>query len=263
VGPYDASPDASAMAAVRGFLRGTVELAADEAMTIPEGMLARTPSLPEAWWLNGIWPDLELSYEELIALSDQHRGREVHEQLYLDERVGGERLSAAFRDAGWELEVELHSVLAGESDREVDTGGVIEPGLEEALALMERWIGEDETLHLSPEGVRQLVEANRRTWPLRNAKRFGVRGSDGQLVGTTVLFSDGTVAQIEDVYVVPEARGHGYARAMVSAAATLSRRERHDLTFIVADDNDWPKQLYAKLGFEPVGRSWLMHRDVR
>ena len=28
----------------------------------------------------------------------------------------------------------------------------------------------------------------------------------------------------------------------------------------MADDNDWPKQLYARLGFEPVGRAWVFHR---
>jgi predicted GNAT family acetyltransferase len=69
------------------------------------------------------------------------------------------------------------------------------------------------------------------------------------------------VAQVEDVYVIPEARGRGYARALVTRAAALAC-EDHDLSFIVADDNDWPKQLYAKLGFEPVGRTWLLHHRL-
>jgi hypothetical protein len=29
-----------------------------------------------------------------------------------------------------------------------------------------------------------------------------------------------------------------------------------DLVFLIADDADWPKQLYAKLGFDPAGRLW-------
>jgi hypothetical protein len=33
-----------------------------------------------------------------------------------------------------------------------------------------------------------------------------------------------------------------------------------ELLFIVADDNDWPKDLYARLGFEPVGRTRAFHR---
>jgi hypothetical protein len=30
----------------------------------------------------------------------------------------------------------------------------------------------------------------------------------------------------------------------------------NDLTFLIADRDDWPKQLYAKLGFDEVGRVW-------
>lgn len=243
-----------------GFLRHNVELGADEVRSIPEGWLARTPSLPEVFFLNGVWAEARMSYEDLAALCERHREGVMYDQLYLDEQAGGRELEPEFRAAGWEVDVEVHSVLTGAPDRNVDTTAVIEPRQEESLALMERWIAEDETLHLTPAGVRQLVEANRRTWPLRNAQRFGVRGPGGELVGTTVLFSDGRIAQVEDVYVVPEARGRGYARAMVSAAAALARQEGHELTFIVADDNDWPKQLYAKLGFEPIGRSWLLHR---
>jgi hypothetical protein len=29
----------------------------------------------------------------------------------------------------------------------------------------------------------------------------------------------------------------------------------------VADDNDWPKLLYERLGFRPVGHLWQFHRD--
>jgi hypothetical protein len=32
--------------------------------------------------------------------------------------------------------------------------------------------------------------------------------------------------------------------------------------FIVADDDGWPKQLYARLGFDPIGRMGMFHRDV-
>ena len=53
-----------------------------------------------------------------------------------------------------------------------------------------------------------------------------------------------------------------FARALVTRAVSLAREAGHELTFIVADDNDWPKQLYARIGFEPVGYAWLFHREV-
>ncbi len=245
------------------FVRETVELGADESRSIPEGWIAQTPTLPDVWWLNGVWVQTRMGYEELAGLCERYRGGATYHQLCLDDQAGGEELLPAFRAAGWEIDAEVHSVLSGESDRPVDTGGVIEPLQEESLALMERWIQEDKTLHLTADGVRQLVEANRRTWPLRNTRRFGVRGDGGELQGMTLLYSDGATAQVEDVYVVPEARGRGYGRAMVSAAAALARQQNHELTFIVADDNDWPKQLYAQVGFQPVGRSWLLHRELK
>jgi hypothetical protein len=29
-----------------------------------------------------------------------------------------------------------------------------------------------------------------------------------------------------------------------------------ETVFLIADDADWPKDLYRKLGFDPVGRFW-------
>jgi hypothetical protein len=30
--------------------------------------------------------------------------------------------------------------------------------------------------------------------------------------------------------------------------------------FLIADDDDWPKELYAKLGFDPLCRYWQFRR---
>jgi predicted GNAT family acetyltransferase len=76
----------------------------------------------------------------------------------------------------------------------------------------------------------------------------------------TKLRANERVAQLEDVFTAPEARGRGYGRALVTHAAEQARRGGHDLIFIVADDNDWPKLLYAKVGFEPIGWTWSFHR---
>ncbi len=245
---------------VSGFLRRTVELLAEEQQPIPEGWLAFTPSLPAVWSLNGVWLETSMPYEDAVALCQRHR-RGPYDQLFVSERAGGEALEPAFRAAGWRVQVYVHSILGGEPDREVDSSAVVAPSSEESLVLIERWVSEDRELALSRDSVAQLVEANRRTWQARNARLFGVRGQHGELVGTTVLFSDGHVAQVEDVYVTPEARGQGHGRAMVSAAA-LAGQADHGLTFITADDNGWPKQLYAKLGFKPAIRSWSFHREL-
>lgn len=245
-----------------GFQRRTAELVAGEVREIGEGSVALTPSLPDVWMLNYVRIDGEVSYEEAVALCRHHLGASHFDQLFVDHEPTGRALAETFRAHGWEVDVDVHSVLARDPDRRAPTEAVIEPEEQEALALMERWVREDKTLHLSEDGVRQLVQTNRLTWRALGARRLGIRGPDGSLAATTLLFSDGRLAQVESVYTVPEARGRGYARALVTKAVELAAAGGHELTFIVADDNDWPKQLYGKLGFDPVGRSWLFHREL-
>lgn len=244
------------------FLRGSVELVAEEVRRIEEGWTVRTPSLPAVWFLNHVRLEQPVSYERAVELTDRHLAGEPYRQLFVEEGAGGEALAERFRADGWEVDVEVHMSLAREPDRLVDLDAVIEGDEEELLGLMARWLREDETLHVGEEGMAQLVESNRRTWRARDARHYGVTGADGSTVAMTLLFSDGAVGQVEDVYTIPEARKLGYARALVTRAAADSRRLGHEFTFIVADDNDWPKQLYGKVGFEPLGRTWLFHRDL-
>jgi GNAT superfamily N-acetyltransferase len=244
------------------FQHRTNELVADECRRIDEGWVIRTPSRPALWMLNQVRVSSQVGSEQAAGLCRRHLPEARFDQLHVDERAGGQWLAETFGRQGWEVEVEVHSVLVGQPDRRVDTTPAIEPGEDEALALMERWVAEDQTLKLTEDGLRQLVEANRAMWRARGARRLGIRDPDGRLAAIALLFSDGRVAQVEDVYTVPESRGRGYARVLVSRAIELARTQDHELTFIVADDNDWPKQLYWRLGFEPVGRSWLFHRDL-
>jgi GNAT superfamily N-acetyltransferase len=80
-------------------------------------------------------------------------------------------------------------------------------------------------------------------------------------VAISKLRAEGGTAQLEDVYAVPEARGRGFARALIIRAVALAREGDHGLVIIVADDEDWPKRLYERLGFRTAGHLWQFHRD--
>jgi GNAT superfamily N-acetyltransferase len=147
-------------------------------------------------------------------------------------------------------------ILSAAPDREVDTSIVTDAGEDEASEMMRRWYGEDEP---DPGAVDQLVEFSRREARACADRLLGIRSSNGQLVAISKLRSDGAVAQVEDVYTAPEARGRGFGRAVVTRAVQLARDAGHELIFIPADDNDWPKQLYARIGFRPLGRLWQFH----
>lgn len=248
---------------VLAFQRRSSELAGGEAREIPEGWVVRCLTLPAVWRLNHVRVQAPVSYAEAVALAERHMGDAGFRQLYVEESAGGAELAGAFAAGGWEVDVELHSVLGAGPEPRVGGAVVVTAGEAETLALKARWMLEDATLRLTPEELAQLVECDRRTLRARRAVRLGVREPDGTLVGITVVFSDGDVAQVEDVYVAPEARGRGYGRALVTRAIEVACQAGHRLVFIVADDNGWPKRLYARLGFAPVGRTWLLHRSAR
>jgi ribosomal protein S18 acetylase RimI-like enzyme len=68
--------------------------------------------------------------------------------------------------------------------------------------------------------------------------------------GTYGLEHDGQSAEIAQVYVHPKHRGRGIGTALTRAAIDAAGAVR-DL-WIVADDEDRPKDLYARLGFRPA-----------
>jgi GNAT superfamily N-acetyltransferase len=82
--------------------------------------------------------------------------------------------------------------------------------------------------------------------------RFFAAWIEGELAGCCDLYEHDGVAQIENVDTLERFRNRGVARAFLGAAIEAARPAA-DLVFLFADDADWPKQLYAKLGFDPVG----------
>jgi ribosomal protein S18 acetylase RimI-like enzyme len=72
-------------------------------------------------------------------------------------------------------------------------------------------------------------------------------------VSYTDLYLRGGDAQVEDVGTLPEHRGRGYASAVVLAAVEEARRAGAELIFLFADAEDWPKELYRRLGFDELG----------
>jgi predicted GNAT family acetyltransferase len=126
--------------------------------------------------------------------------------------------------------------------------------LAEAATVREEPYGRDEDV------VRQLVEMRTALAGAVPAARFFVGAVDGVDAAVTTLYSDGATAQVEDVATLRDHRRRGLARAAVSAAIDAAVEMGHRFVFIVADDDDWPKELYGRLGFDPVGRAWSLTR---
>jgi ribosomal protein S18 acetylase RimI-like enzyme len=76
----------------------------------------------------------------------------------------------------------------------------------------------------------------------------------GEVAAYTDLYVGDGIAQIEDVYTVERYRRRGYASALVLRGLEEARRADAALVFLAADADDWPKELYGRLGFDVIGR---------
>lgn len=231
-------------------MRETVVASVDEVEPHAWGTLLRTPSLDAVWALNGLLVEgspPKLTLDALDALFAERFAGGRYASATLDDEVLAARLEPEARERGWKVEHELVMELRREPDRLADTSRVREGGEAEMLALTDRWFAEDHAAE-GPATLRQLSEYAAREWRARPTRAF----VSGDGLAMCKLWSDGTTAQVEDVYTAPEARGAGHARALVTRAIAVAREDGHDLTFIVADADDTPKELYARLGFDPL-----------
>jgi len=243
------------------FQRETLALVGSERTAIPEGWVVRTPSLPLVWGRNHVEVTRPIELADALALAERHSQDLGYRQLVVPGGFG-EPLAAGLRGLGWRVERDVTMALANEVDGSLDTSAVVEAPEAEALELMREWIAEGEEMRENPDALEEAVESCRLIWRARNAQRFGVLAGDGALAGMTMLFSDGAVAQVEDVYVVPSERGKGLGRVLVTHATRAALASGHELVFIVADDEGWPKHLYRSVGFEPTGLTWVFERSV-
>jgi ribosomal protein S18 acetylase RimI-like enzyme len=241
------------------FRRENALRRADRRIRTAHGNAFLTDDLPLVWYLNQLLVDLgaRARFEELVAEADVTLGAANlgHRWISVDDDLGA-GLAPDFEELGWTVEKQVVMVHDG-SLHEIDTSAVDETGPDEqAPSWAEAW--RDQLEQPSEDAVTQLVEARQ---PRRSGVdvRYYAAGAEGGIAGWCELFSDGSTGQIENVMVLERFRGRGLGKALTAHALGVSREE-HDLTFLVADTEDWPRHMYAGLGFEPAGSTWVFTR---
>jgi len=191
--------------------------------------------------------------EELAAEADRVQGAAGigHRRVNLRDEAQRERLEPDFVRLDWRPESFVLMAQRREPDRpaEHEVREVTEPEVRPlwAEAVRHEPHGKDETL------VPQILEHLRAMSEAMPTRLFAAE-ADGQLVAHTALYSEDGAGQVENVVTLPAYRGRGLARALVLHAVAESQAAGNNLTFLVADADDWPRRLYEKLGFETVGR---------
>jgi GNAT superfamily N-acetyltransferase len=136
---------------------------------------------------------------------------------------------------------------------EIDAGQI-----ERATNLLHRFFCEE-----GSAGDRELIRTNLDA--LRNDPHHWVAGSgvNGQMVGivtvTTMLYVEwGRLGEIGDLYVLPEFRMKGIARALVEAAIHWCRSHRCSAVTVTITPQGETRhalsQFYAKFDFKPMDR---------
>lgn len=221
-------------------------------------------ALPRVWSLNLLLVDrgVEVAAAELAAEADRLQGAAGlrHRRISIFDDDLGEELAPAFRELGWTIEPLLVMPHAWPG-RERDSAAIVETDREALESVWQEGMRTEPGAHDEDE-VAQVVGQRRVVGAAGNARYFA-RLVDGRIVSYCELYSDGATAQIEGVLTDEEFRNRGFAGAVVSKALLESRAAGHDLTFLLAEADDWPKELYRKLGFEPAGRTWNFIRSDR
>ena len=210
--------------------------------------------------------DRELSQVYDLTMLRVERGAPTVERLVADaERIQGgaglthrrvqlppehdERLGHEFGELGWQGEALVVMAQHREPAREVDLDAA---GEEERGALVEAWAGGMRAEGLVENVVRQLLAHKELIADTTPTRYFAAR-SDDEITSYCELYSLGSTAQVESVMTLPQHRGKGLASAVVLRAAAAAREAGADLVFLVADRDDWPRQLYGRLGFDAIG----------
>jgi GNAT superfamily N-acetyltransferase len=212
---------------------------------------------PRVWELNGLRVDHPpgARAEGLVAEAERLHGEAGHDhrRVLVRSEQAGKALEPNFRAFGWQVECFLFMAYRG-GGRSTRTHEVLEVDseahrpLREVIARREPWATDDEV-------VRMVLDADELFFHHGNARHFAAF-AEGVVVSSAELFSDGRTAQVENVITHPSFRSRGFASATVSRSVEEALASGHDFVFLVADDLDWPKGLYAGLGFEPLGREW-------
>ena len=212
--------------------------------------------LPRVWSRNylSLERDLESATAGLVSSEADRVLAEAgvtHRKVEVFDAEVGERLAPGLATLGWQVECDVIMVAARKPDRETDLSIVEEldpEALEPVWAEANRADG-----HIDDEDViRQLADGKRVLAKAIDARFFAARADD-EIGAYCELYSGGGTGQIENVLTLEQFRNRGLGRALVLGALQESQAMGNELTFLLANRDDWPKELYRKLGFDEIG----------
>lgn len=188
--------------------------------------------------------DPGMSVEELIEFADRSLAGLEHRQIDFDSALVAEPLRRDFEAHGFKATRLVWMHFEGCRPSRI-TIPVTEVPYDALNALRVAWHQED-----FPGRDGSEYHADAREIRLALGTRSLAVHEDSRPVAFAALDLGDDETEIGELYVLPEYRGHGRGTALTQTAIAAAGEVQH--LWICADDEDRPKQLYARLGFRPV-----------
>jgi ribosomal protein S18 acetylase RimI-like enzyme len=198
----------------------------------------------------------QVSARQLVSDADRLQGPAAlgHRKVVVPHEAAGERLEPELAQRRFRRSVLLTMVYRGGPPPAPDHEVAEVEMAELRHSRLDAFISD-----LHSQAARQIVAHLELMASVVPTRAFAVM-DEGKAASWCVLYEEGGVGQIDDVVTIGRYRRRGFGTAVVLAAVAASLEAGNELTFLVADDDDWPKQMYAKLGFEPVGKRYEFTR---
>jgi ribosomal protein S18 acetylase RimI-like enzyme len=255
---------AETFARTRAFTRAMDERMATRAIPHALGTVVAHDDYPDSHSMNFLRIEgdrADLTADQLdaaICAAMDAIGRR-HLQAVIEDRDAGARLAAPMREKGWEP-LEIVSMAWGDApQRDPDVAAAIVEWEALRPTILAGWRADRRIA--DAEIARQLTDRRDAVARATHLRHLVAPAPPAEIGSYADLYSDGATAQIESVNTLEAFRNRGYASALVLHGARLARAEGHDLVFLVADADDWPRHLYQRLGFAEIGGFWEMSRD--
>lgn len=232
----------------------------------------RTRELP--WGTAYFNDEFRLRYDSNMAIADRSLGGAVaadvvsalddayasfrHREVEFASADDADSIAMGMAEHGYAIERMVVMAHRREPDRAPEPAGTEEIDVETYRELNVE-VTAREPWGKQP-GMAEMMADFRRVLVERIGARFFAQRIGGRLAGSCELYVDGDTAQVEDVNTLAEFRGRGVARNVVLRAVEEATRAGATLVFLFADDDDWPKHLYDRLGFDAIGRGLLFTR---
>jgi GNAT superfamily N-acetyltransferase len=240
------APDSGEAARARAWHHAAHAAVCDVIEPWEHGTVVRATRYPRYFDFNvvRVEDDPQLSVDALVDFADEALAGLAHRRVDFQSVAAAEPLRAGFEAMHWKATRLLWMRHAAPTPPGDDMA-VEELPYDAVRDLRVAWHLED-----FPDQDPTAHYAEARDVALRRHAQVLAVLESGAPVAFAQLERDGDAAEITQVYVHPECRGDGRGTAITRAAINAAGDVR-DL-WIIADDEDRPKQLYARLGFRPA-----------